>query len=85
MTQSTPNPLLGATRAEIAVIVKGAGEPTFRAQQLLDHGPRRLQRGPEQQVDRRELHQRVRRPDLAGLLEHQRDQEVRIRAARVVW
>jgi len=36
MTQSTPNPLLGATRAEIAVIVKGAGQPTFRAQQLLE-------------------------------------------------
>jgi 23S rRNA (adenine2503-C2)-methyltransferase len=36
MTQSTPNPLLGATRSDIAALVKAAGEPTFRAQQLLE-------------------------------------------------
>jgi 23S rRNA (adenine2503-C2)-methyltransferase len=36
MTQPTPNFLLGATHAEIAALVKGSGEPTFRAQQLLE-------------------------------------------------
>jgi 23S rRNA (adenine2503-C2)-methyltransferase len=36
MTQFTPNLLLGATQAEIAAMVKAAGEPTFRAQQLLE-------------------------------------------------
>jgi 23S rRNA (adenine2503-C2)-methyltransferase len=36
MTQLTPNLLLGATPAEIAAMVKAAGEPTFRAQQLLE-------------------------------------------------
>jgi 23S rRNA (adenine2503-C2)-methyltransferase len=36
MAQFTPNLLLGATQAEIAAMVKAAGEPTFRAQQLLE-------------------------------------------------
>ena len=36
MTQFPSNPLLGASRAEIAATVKAAGEPAFRAQQLLE-------------------------------------------------
>ena len=36
MKQFPPNPLLGASRAEIAATVKAAGEPAFRAQQLLE-------------------------------------------------
>src|ERR1700758_1869606 len=36
MTQSTPNLLLGATPAQVAAIVKAAGEPAFRAQQVLE-------------------------------------------------
>ena len=35
MTHSSPNPLLGSTRVEIADIFKATGEPTFRVQQLL--------------------------------------------------
>lgn len=36
MTQSTPNLLLGSDRAELESLVGAAGEPAFRAQQLLD-------------------------------------------------
>jgi len=36
MTQSPPNLLLGSTRSEIADLVRAAGEPTFRVQQLLE-------------------------------------------------
>jgi 23S rRNA (adenine2503-C2)-methyltransferase len=36
MTEFTSNLLLGATRAEVAALVNAAGEPTFRAQQLLE-------------------------------------------------
>jgi 23S rRNA (adenine2503-C2)-methyltransferase len=36
MTQSTPNLLLGSDRAELASIIEAAGEPSFRAQQVLE-------------------------------------------------
>ena len=36
MTQSNPNVLLGSDRAELESLVSAAGQPTFRAQQLLE-------------------------------------------------
>lgn len=36
MTQMTPNSLLGSDRAELVSLVAASGEPTFRAQQLLE-------------------------------------------------
>lgn len=36
MTDLTPTPLLGLDRGELVSIVEGAGEPAYRAQQLLD-------------------------------------------------